>query len=706
VDLVRALAEKPPLARRGNPARADGVGERMSDTVPSPRRRFRIWPILGGALVVAITALVLLWNWDWFIPLVQTQASNALGRRVTIAHLHVKLGRMTTVSADDVIVANPDGFPQADPFARIGRLTVVASVMDYIHGRHIVLPSIAVDHPHVTATALSDGRNNFVIKPAATPPTNAKPAPPPTIGDVRIIDGTALVTDTKLKSNMALTINTRAASATTPEAIVVTADGKYAGQKVTGQFTGGALLTLRDAAHPYPIDLRLANGPTTVSMIGTVENPLNFAGARVKLRLAGPDMALLYPLTGVPIPPTPPFSISGNVDYVKPRIRFTDFAGRVGSSDLEGTITEDPGVGGKPDVTMDLRSHRVDLTDLGGFIGTPAGKTTTPGETAAQKRSLEHAAAKKTLLPTQTFDLPRLRAANIHLKYHGERIENRYVPFDQLIVDMDVVDGRITLHPLDFTVGTRGQIVANVDLNPDTADVLHTKADINFHHLELARLMQATHAFHGQGVIGGEARLDTTGNSVAKMMGNGDGELKLVLLGGGNVSALLVDLSGLEFGNALLSALGVPNRATLECFVTDMPLRRGQLDAKVLLADTSEGRITGKGDVDFSDQMLNLSITTRSKSFSIGSLPGPIDITGPLGAPSIRPGTEVVARAGAAVGLGILLTPLGALLPTIQFGVGDDNACTHALAEEHQRLPSHTTLKRHLRGASARDGSS
>jgi uncharacterized protein involved in outer membrane biogenesis len=563
-----------------------------------------------------------------------------------------------------------------------------------------VLPTIAVDHPQVNATALADGRTNFVIKPVRTQAANSQPSPPPSIGDVQITDGTAHVSDAKLKSDMVLTINTRAATSSEPEAIVVEADGRYAGQKVTGRFVGGALLTLRDAAHPYPIDLHLANGPTTVSMVGTVENPVNFAGARVKLRLAGPDMAMLYPLTGIPIPPTPPFSISGNVDYVKPRVRFTDFAGRVGSSDLEGSITEDPGVGGKPDVTMDLRSHRVDLTDLGGFIGTPAGKKTTPGETVAQKRILEHAAEKKTLLPTQTFDLPRLRAANIHLKYHGEHIENRYVPFDQLIVDMDVVDGHITLHPLDFTVGARGQIAANVDLEPDSNNILHTKADINFHHLELARLMQATHTFHGQGVIGGQARLDTTGNSVAKMMGNGDGEVKLVLLGGGNVSALLVDISGLEFGNALLSALGVPNRATLECFVADMPLHRGQLDSKVFLADTSEGRITGKGGVDFTDQMLNFSITTRSKSFSIGSLPGPIDITGPLGAPSIRPGTEVVARAGAAVGLGILLTPLGALLPTIQFGVGDDNACTHALAEEHQRLPSHAALRRHLRPSS------
>ena len=667
---------------------------------PAPTRRRRIWPIFPAVVVLAMVVLVLVWNWDWFIPIVQSRASAALGRHVTITHLHVKLGRQTTVSADGVVIANPDGFPQPDPLARIRRLTVVANVMDYIHGGHIVLPLVGIDQPVIAATALPDGRNNFVIQlPASTTP-NSKPAAPPSIGDLRITDGTAHLIDPKFKSDMVLKISTRPANGSEAEAIVIAAEGRYAGQPVTGRFVGGALLTLRDAAHPYPIDLHLANGQTTVTMTGTVQNPLNFAGANVKLRVTGPDMAELYPLTGIPIPPTPPFSITGNVDYAKPRVRFTDFTGHVGSSDLEGNISEYPGIGGKPDVTMDLQSRRIDLTDLGGFIGAPPGKKSTPGETPAQQRSLANAAAKKTLLPTTQFNLPRLRAADIHMKYRGEHIENRYVPFDKLLVDMDVVDGHITLHPLDFAVGTQGHISSNIDLAPDNRDVLHTKADISFHHLNLSRLLAATHTFKGEGVLGGQARLDTTGNSVAAMMGNGDGEAKLVLLGGGNLSALLVDISGLEFGNALLSALGMPNRAAINCMVTDLPLTRGQLDAKVFLLDTTEGRITGTGGVNFTDQTLDIALTTRSKHYTIGSLPGPIDITGPLGAPSIRPGTEVVARAGAAVGLGILLTPLGALLPTIQFGVGNDNACTQALTEEHTRLPSHGTLRRHLKPSS------
>ncbi|HTZ70129.1 MAG TPA: AsmA family protein [Acetobacteraceae bacterium] len=650
---------------------------------PAKRRKRHIGMIILAALVVAIALLIIFWNWDWFIPFVDARASAAIGRRVTMSHLHVRLGRTTRIIADDVTIANPDKFPGKKPLAQVAHLTIDGDLLAYIRTRHVVLPTIALDHPDIVALSLADGRNNFTL--ALPKQAAASASPPPSIGTLIISDGIVRVIDPRFKSDFTLLVATRAASRREPEAIIVDAHGTYAGQSITGRFIGGALLTLRDAAHPYPIDLHLANGPTHVAMVGTVENPLKFTGAHIKLQFSGPDMSALYPLTGIPIPRTPPFSIAGDLDYARPKIRFTDFTGRVGSSDLNGDILEDPGIGGKPDVTMNLWSKHVDLTDLGGFIGTPPGKQTTPGQTAQQKAALAHAEAKKTLLPSTPINLPKLRAATIHLKYKGEHIENRYTPFDNIVVALDIVDGRITLHPLDFAVGT-GRIASDIDLAPDPRGVLSARADIRFQHIDLSRVLEATHTFHGKGIIGGEARIDSRGNSLAALMGDGNGELKLVLLGGGNLSALLVDISGLQFGNALLSALGLPNRTDIECFVTDMPLQHGVLSTEVLLLDTKEGRVTGKGTVNFANQTLDYTLTTRSKHFSIGSLPGPVHIDGPLGSPGIRPGTETIVRAGAAAGLGVLLTPLGALLPTIQFGVGNDNACTAAVAQEREPL--------------------
>ena len=74
-------------------------------------------------------------------------------------------------------------------------------------------------------------------------------------------------------------------------------------------------------------------------------------------------------------------------------------------------------------------------------------------------------------------------------------------------------------------------------------------------------------------------------------------------------------------------------------------------------------------------EVLDLRLRTDSKHFSIGSLPTSIGITGSFKSPEIAPEMgELGARAGAAVGLGVLFAPL-ALLPTIQLGVGENSQC-------------------------------
>jgi uncharacterized protein involved in outer membrane biogenesis len=403
-------------------------------------------------------------------------------------------------------------------------------------------------------------------------------------------------------------------------------------------------------------------------------------------------MATLYPLTGIPIPQTPAYDIAGNLDYAAGKIRFDHFAGRVGSSDLEGDIAVDPNGApandtsdGKkrPDLTATLTSRNINLADLGGFIGATPGQTNEAGTTAANRAAVAKAEASPKLLPQTPINLPKVRAADIHLRYDGHHIEGRSVPFDSLKVALDIDNGRIQLHPIDFTVGT-GSIAGTIDLAPVGNDV-RANADIDFRRVDVSRLMAATHAFHGQGVIGGEAKIDGTGASLAQLLGHGNGELKL-FMNGGDLSALLIDLSGLEFGNALLSALGVPQHADIHCMVTDFALVNGVVDTKAFLIGTSESNITARGTINLDHETLDMQIRTIATHFTIGSLPGPINIGGTLKSPSILPGAEVAVRGGLAVGLGVLFPPL-ALLPTIQLGLGQDNACAKTMQTVSDTTP-------------------
>jgi AsmA family protein len=650
----------------------DGIDGRFQNDQPGPvlqqkRQQRRRWPFVLGGVILVVGILATVWDWDWFRPLVAHEASAALGRPVTLQHFDLRLGRQTVAVANGVRIANPAGFPQDVPLATVDRLTVSIDTMEWLRHRVVVVPDILIEQPRVAATQREDGSANYLF-PVVSPEGDG---PGAKLGSLRIIGGQAHVMLARPRADFQVTIETHD-NAATPE-VVAEAKGTYARQPIEASFVGSALLALRDATIPYHVNLKVSNGPTHATLVGSVQDPLHFTGTDLKLEMAGTDMELLLPLIGIAFPKTPSYRIKGDLDYADGKIHFRNFSGQLGSSDVEGNIAVEPGPK-RPVVTADVTSRQVDLADLGGFLGSEPGRMSTPNQTPEQHQAVARAEANPRLLPTTTISLPKLLAADVHLKYRGARIQGRDMPFDSFAADMDIIDGRILLHPVSIGVG-QGHIAGTVEIEPLNGEQFHTKADVAVQRVDLGRMLKATNMVGGSGVFGGRAVLETTGNSVATMLANGNGSLQLTMAGGGDLSALLVDLSGLQFGNALLAALGIPERDKIECFVADFGLQRGELQTRALLLDTTSNITSGSGAINMRTETLNYQIRTEAKHFTIGALPAPISITGSFKDPGAMPDiTRLALRGGVAVGLGMLFAP-AAILPTIQFGVGDDHRC-------------------------------
>ena len=655
-----------------------------------------------GVLAAGVLALVIFWSWDWFIPLVEHRAGAALGRKVTLAHLHVQPGRRPRSTAEDVRIDEPEGFDNLPPFATADHLTIGVNLWHLLGGR-LELPVIALDRPTVELDARRDGQANYHF------PTQGKTdgtASVPQIGELTITDGHLHLVHARLKSDMRAEVHTTPAQDNADPRIVADLRGTYTGQAITGHFSGGALVSLMDRAQPYPIDVVVHHGPTQLTLVGSVDDPLSFSGARLKLTLAGPDMSLLYPLTGVVIPQTPPYHVAGSLDYVDQRIRFHDFEGTVGSSDLGGTLRIDPHQA-VTFVDTDLHSRHVDLADLGGFFGATPGEHPSTAQQAAEQKAHE---ASGAVLPTSPISLPRLRATNVHLVYHGDHIENQHTPLDNIDVLLDVRDGAIDVHRLNFGVGS-GRLASSGTFVPEGNGV-NARIRIDMEEIDLARLMKALGNYHGQGTIGGHIMIHGHGQSLAEIVGSGNGGVTMALDEGGDISAILPDLVGLEFGKALLSVLGLPARTDLKCLIVDMPLQEGVFHTHTMLLETGDTRTVGKGDVSFSNNTIDYALLSRSRHFAIASLPGPLYITGPLKPPRITPGAEVIGRAVASVLTGFVFSPVG-LLPTIEAGVGEKSSCARALREveanpaagiaPHARQPGQHTGQRGAHAGAAPD---
>ncbi len=63
-------------------------------------------------------------------------------------------------------IGNPAGWPGGGDFATAEHLVVDVDADKLIHGRHIVLPSIAVERPTIDAQQLADGSANFKFETA------------------------------------------------------------------------------------------------------------------------------------------------------------------------------------------------------------------------------------------------------------------------------------------------------------------------------------------------------------------------------------------------------------------------------------------------------------------------------------------------------------------------------------------------------------
>ena len=348
--------------------------------------------------------------------------------------------------------------------------------------------------------------------------------------------------------------------------------------------------------------------------------------------------------------------------------------GRVGSSDLNGALELDLH-GPRRVLTGTLTSRLVDMDDLAGFIGSQPGRLATPGQTPEQVAAVKRAEANPKLLPTTRVSVPKIRSTDVHITYRGDKIMGQNMPFDSLSTKMDIEDGHIRLTPLRLGIGG-GDLTGNFDLNP-VGDELDANTTMAVEHVNIGKLLASAGLGSGQGSIDGTAWLKGRGASLSAILAHGNGALDVRMPQGGEVNALLLDLSGLEFGRAFLSALGIPAKETINCMVADFDLRDGTLTSRTLAVDTTEHVITGGGRIDLARELVDMYLRTQARHFSIGTLATPIRITGPFKDLSYAPDPELAVRGGVAAGLGVLFPP-AALLPTIQFGVGDKSPCAEA----------------------------
>lgn len=610
------------------------------------RRIAKILAWVAGALtcllVIAASTLYFFVTSDWAHRQIEGRASDFTGRKTRIAKVTVDWGTTANVRLDGIEIANAD-WAKAPHMLTVEQIDFDIELWPLIRG-DLVLPRLALRKPEVQVEVGENEKLNWSSEEAPATVRVAKVLEPddryetPLIGKLEVTDGKLGYRDTKRKLELDGTVSTATGKAGSDPQAELSLKGKLEGQPLDLRFVGGSVLMLRDTGQPYPLDLAVTFGATKLVAKGTVLDPFKWTGANVDLTLSGPNLADIYPLLGIPGPPTPPYTIAGKLEREPGLWKFVQSKWRVGESDLTGEVTIDERK--KPRfLTAKLVSQKLLFEDLAPLVGAPPSrKTNVSAKQAATRQQLD---ATGDLFPNVPLQVEKLRAMNMDVTLDAKRvIAPPWLPVQALAFRVLTQDGNVTVRPLTLSVAGGGTIAGELGIDARTADP-KVRANLRLSNIELKNFFRESRYFDAtQGKVQGRLLLAGNGRSLAQVMSTADGHIALAL-GGGSVSSLMVSLAGLQIFDALVLYVTGDNRIPIKCAVSRLNFRHGTVSFDRTLLDTQKSVLHVKGQAHLQSQVLKIQVDADPKSFDLLDLHGAVMIEGKLRYPQISLGRVI-----------------------------------------------------------------
>ncbi|MES2825807.1 MAG: AsmA family protein [Pseudomonadota bacterium] len=653
-------------------------------------RRHKFLSIIGALflILVLIITLIVLFAEPIIKSFAEDRGSKTLDRQLVIEgdfqiHWHWSY---TEVHAEKIRLTNATGYPEAD-MMRIDVLDFTFKPLKLLVGK-LEFGDITINKPFLVLDKKSATENNwsfpmFSQANAVSETTLAEDRHDfPIMQNLALKNGNIIYRDAVKGLNLDLKLDSVSGqggdeNATNKSAkkFKISGTGAIQKQKFEIEAYGGSLDMLRDSTKQYPLAVKIVMGPTIVTVDGTFKDPVKLTGIDAALKIVGHNMADIFYLTAIPLPPTPPYTLEGLLTKTNGVWGYRDFKGKVGGSDLSGNLSYDTSKE-RGFLTADLISNVLDSRDLGGFIGlSPAGENAAP----EQKKEAAEKKASPKLIPDVPLKLERLRATDLDVTLNAKKIDAPNLPFKGMNVRFDLQNGLLKLNPLTVVLAD-GKVDGAIEINAQE-DIPPMKMDLNFHRLSLGQFFINTRFEKTtEGFFGGKVNLVGVGSSLADVLATSNGEITLII-SGGRISRLLVEASDLDLAEALPLFLNKDKSTNIRCGVTDFDVKDGILKSKAVVLDTNDSLLVGNVDINMKRETINAKLDAKPKDSSIFAMQIPITISGKLKAPAIGLDNKKASKKGAtAVVLGSLLTPLAALIPFIEKGDAQNADCRTLLS--------------------------
>ncbi|MES2071463.1 MAG: AsmA family protein [Pseudomonadota bacterium] len=658
----------------------------------------RTTKIVAGFLLslIALSAIsiALFMNFDWnrARPWLDTRVSDAIGRPFSInGNLSLTWEKPPTrqigwrnylpwphLAGEDIRISNPDWAKSAPYMTQIKRVHFSLNPLSLLE-KTISIPTLELESPSIALERQSVAQNNWTFK-SEEAPSEWKIA----LGEVVLDKGVVRLVDAVKQADITAYVDTldeqQIALSKKAYGIGWTLNGSFNKEKVTGSGKAGAVLSLHNQTRPFPLEAELHVGKSVlVRARGTLTKPSDLAAVDMQLHLSGSSMARLYALTGIVLPETPAFSTDGHLTGT-PNHRggnwiYEKFTGKVGSSDLSGTLEyRSPQAAQlRPLLQGEVVSRLLQFEDLGPLIGADS-------NASKESRGVPAVQPANKVLPVEHFKFERWSSMDADIKFTGDRIiRSKDLPIDKLVTNVHLKDSVVSLTPLNFGAAG-GTFNSNITLD-GREQLIKAEMKISARHLKLKQLFPSFEAMQASlGEINGDASLSATGSSISSLLASSNGEIK-ALINQGTISKLLLEEMGLNIGSIVLTQMAGDKQIQINCLASDFTVTNGVMQTRSFVVDTQESYTNIDGQINLAQEQLNLKIDPHSKGLRVISLRTPLYVTGSFKSPKVSVDKGVLAlKAGGAVALAVL-APVAALAPLVNVGPGQDSGCAVLLAD-------------------------
>jgi hypothetical protein len=615
---------------------------------------------LVGLIVLLVTVAVLVDANHFRGPLTRF-VSQRTGREIRIeGDLKVHLLSLTPRAvAEHVSIGNPPWMPPGQT-AQIGELSLSIELLRLFAGS-FVIHRLEMGGTTLTLAREADGRANW----QAHDPDKSAPKGPPLIHSLLMPHAHVLLDDARRHLKFDGTVSARDIEGTGgAQPLRIDGEGDLNGHPVNFVINGDPLKNAR-RKEPYGFSFVERSSGSRLSGAGSLPRPFDFRTLNTTFEATGADLKDLYFLIGLTLPNTGSYRFSGKLAREGTHFTYTDLLLTSGESDMRGTLSIENS-SGRPKIEADLNSQLLRLQDL--------------GERAAG-RAAASAEAKPLLLPDTALRLVGIRRDDAVVSFHARTFDLGRTALHAVAAQVTIDHGVLTAAPLSaaFPAGRiSGRLTFDASREVPAADL-----DIKISDL---RLDQFDHKASVEppfdGLLQARLTLKGHGRSIHEIAAGSSGTMTAVLPHGA-IRDSFAELTGIDVTRSLGLMLRKDRKETaVRCAVASFQVHDGTVITQTLVIDTEPVLITGKGEIHLDSEALDLAIRGRPKSWRLVRVRSPVMIRGTLAHPSIGiDARNSLAQAGEATALGILLTPLAAILAFVDPGLAKDADCAALLAE-------------------------